>query len=130
LNFYLAYTLPEYRHQGFASQIVAHLEKKALDGGWNRMKSLAGSYGGVRLHMHMGHTFWGVHKSGALIVDTPLNDLDEFPEGTPIEARSKGATAERMTLHEMANALLEPPFSVTLPLEAMEAYIKKERRSL
>jgi GNAT superfamily N-acetyltransferase len=128
LNFYLAYTVPEYRHQGYASRLVEHVERTAIEQGYNRMKSLAGSYAGVRLHMRFGHTFWGIAKKGEFIVDTPLKSGDEWPEGIPIEARNAGPNPHRMDLPEMAEELHAPRFgSVQLPSEAMAQYIRRMR---
>lgn len=127
LNFYLAYTVPEHRLKGYASRLVEHVEKTAIEGGWNRMKSLAGSYGGMRLHMHFGHQFWGIAKKGEFIVDTPLRGGDEWPDGVPIEARNAGVVPHRMDLEEMAEELHAPRFGVQLPSEAMANYIKVMR---
>lgn len=128
LNFYLAYTIPEHRYKGYASLLVAEIEKRAIEGGWNRMKSLAGSYAGVRLHMHFGHQFWGIAKKGELIVDTPLQAGDEWPEGVPIEARNAGAEPKRMDAEAIRQALLQPRFGVSIEDFALNCYSAKERR--
>jgi len=129
LNFYLAYTVPEHRYKGYASRLVEHVERTALEQGYNRMKSLAGSYAGVRLHMRFGHQFWGIAKRGEFMVDTPLRSGDEWPEGIPIEARNGSLEPHRMDLEEIAAALMVPRFGTTrLPSEAMAHYIRTERR--
>jgi GNAT superfamily N-acetyltransferase len=128
LNFYLAYTVPEHRYKGYASLLVEEIEQRAIAGGWNRMKSLAGSYAGVRLHMHFGHHFYGIAKKGELIVDTPLRSGDEWPEGIPIEARNAGEAPFRMTIEDITVALRASRFNKDLSSLAITAYNKKERR--
>ena len=88
LNFYIAYTVPAHRHKGYATQLATHIEQIGIDGGWDRIKSLAGSYGGVRLHMGMGHHFYGIGKGGALVMDSPLKSGEVWPDTLPIEARN------------------------------------------
>ena len=136
INFYLAYTMPEYRYKGFASMLVEHIEQKALELGYNRMRSLAGSYAGVRLHMHFGHQFWGIAKKGELIVDTPLRNGDEWPDGVPERARTAGENVHRMRLDEIALELKlskrfsneASAFGMALPAEAIANYYRKERQ--
>ena len=131
LNFYLAYTVPEHRHKGYASLLVEEIERRAIEGGWNRMKSLAGSYAGVRLHMHFGHQFWGIgKKNGELVVDTPLRSGDEWPEGVPIEARNATDNPTRMTAIQIFEALQTGKrfAGAELPNEAMLEYMRKERQ--
>jgi GNAT superfamily N-acetyltransferase len=132
VNFYLAYTVPDHRYKGYASQLVSHIERIALEQGYNRMKSLAGSYAGVRLHMHFGHQFWGIAtKRGELIVDTPLRSGDEWPDGVPEKARTAGSDLHLMGVEEIASALLAPRFSVNfqpMPEKTMADYVERWRR--
>lgn len=130
LNCYLAYTAPQHRYKGYASILLAELECRGIEGGWNRIRSLAGSYAGVRLHLRFGHQFWGIAKKGELIVDSPLRSGDKWPDGIPERARTAGPEPRRFDLEDIASALkMYPRFGlVDLPSEAMEQYIRKERR--
>jgi GNAT superfamily N-acetyltransferase len=96
INVYLAYTVPAHRYKGYASTLVEHLEKEALAEGCTRMKSLAGSWAGVRLHMHFGHHFYGVAKNGELVVDTPLISGLTFPDGIPVDVRNRTVGEARL----------------------------------
>jgi len=149
LNFYLAYTRPLDRYKGYATHLAQTIEKMAVGQGYSRLKSLAGSYAGVRLHMAMGHHFWGIGKGGALIVDTPISD-EKFPEGVPIEARNATAKAiaagwapigqlssdpmtftptepKRMDVEDIRLALLRPPFGAAIPDFVLNCYSQKVR---
>jgi len=133
LNCYLAYTAPQHRYKGYATILLEELERRGIEGGWNRIRSLAGSYAGVRLHLRFGHQFWGIAKKGELIVDSPLRSGDQWPYGIPERARTAGAELTRvdlMNLEDIARVLWnEKRFgNVRLPSEAMANYIRKERR--
>jgi GNAT superfamily N-acetyltransferase len=100
VNWHLAYTLPEFRRQGFARKLARAVELEARKAGYHRLKSLCQTQLGYFLHRSLGHQCWGPfvkaigqraaggEKSrGALVVDTPLRTDWQFPEGIPIEAR-------------------------------------------
>jgi len=129
LNCYLAYTRPEDRRKGYATKLMEHIEEQAIVQGYSRMKSLAGSYLGVRLHMRMGHQFWGVarFKKGELIVDTPLKAGDPFPEGIPIEARGIIPDCALMSGADLTVALQQPPFNVTNQNGSIHRYMERRR---
>lgn len=105
INVYLAYTVPVYRYKGYASILIRHLEEQALAEGCKRMKSLAGSWAGVRLHMHFGHHFYGVAKQGEIVVDTPLAPGLEFPEGIPVDVRNRAENPHILTRAELRQIL-------------------------
>ncbi|CAB4189931.1 NAT_SF domain containing protein [uncultured Caudovirales phage] len=129
LNFYLAYTLPHLRRQGLATNLLEFIEASAIEQGYSRMKSLAGSWGGVRLHMSKGHHFYGVGKGGALIVDTPLASGMPFPEGIPIEARNACTAPELMTRESILHALSQKPFLREDAGDAVHRYFTERIRS-
>lgn len=131
LNFYLAYTAPAHRLKGYATMLASHLEAKALELGYSRMKSLAGSYAGVRLHMRMGHQFWGIGKKGELVVDTPLAPGMAFPEGIPIEARNASLEPQSMNVSDIVLALMNPRFDGgRLPPEVQDYYAQNQRQTV
>jgi GNAT superfamily N-acetyltransferase len=96
VNFHLAFTLPEFRRRGYATELARFVEAQAVAQGYHRLKSLCQTYAGYRLHRKLGHHFWGLQGTyhdgrvregnGKLLIDTPLLER-EFPEGVPIEAR-------------------------------------------
>lgn len=81
-NFYLAYTLPEYRKQGHATALCRWIQETLASEGYDRMKSLAGSWAGFRLHLALGDIFWGKAENGCLVVDSPLHS-GSFPSTIP-----------------------------------------------
>lgn len=93
-NWIIAYTLPPYRQQGIATRLEFHVERVAVQEGMRRLKSLAGTWGGVRLHIACGHVFWGLARGGELAVDCPLPGQDGFPAGVPVEVRAAAAGEE------------------------------------
>lgn len=72
LNWYIAYTLPEFRRHGFATALYRAVEEKAQGNGCRRIKSLAGSVSGALLHLSLDHLIWGTTEKKELIVDSPL----------------------------------------------------------
>lgn len=110
-NWMLAYTVPEKRRMGHATALEEFMELTARMAGLDRMRSLAQSVGGARLHLRMGHQFWGVTGRGELIVDTPLEQGLEWPSGIPERARSaanKGGRLGRMSRRHVGLALIDP----------------------
>lgn len=86
-NFYLAYTLPEFRKQGLATMLYNHVVENARAAGMFRIKSLVLSKLGYYLHRGLGHKFWGVEIKGELVVDEPLIER-AWPDGVPKKARA------------------------------------------
>jgi len=123
INVYLAYTLPDYRYKGYASRLITHLEETAIAGGCNRLKSLAGSWAGVRLHMHFGHTFWGIAKTGEIVVDSPLAPGMKFPDGIPEDVRNRTVEpAHILTQSEL--------YKILLTSERFKDSVEKEEKDL
>lgn len=92
-NFYLAYTLPSHRYKGYASALCTFVQDQLQAEGYDRMKSLIGSWGGFRLHLSLGHTLWGLAPNGCIVVDFPLRK-GIFPSSTPRLIRSYGLSEE------------------------------------
>ena len=88
-NFYLAFTRPSLRRQGFAKQLALHVETDARERGCVRLKALAGTTPGLMLHVGLRHELWAVTDQREVVVDTPL--VSPPPEGwsesTPPNAR-------------------------------------------
>jgi GNAT superfamily N-acetyltransferase len=93
-NWYIAYTHPDYRRQGLAKEVSVQVQEMAVEAGCVRLKSLAGTFGGLRLHMSRGDQLWGYDERGEVVVDTPLVDGDW--SGTPPNA----LTPKRLNLRE------------------------------
>lgn len=72
LNWYGAFTVPEFQQRGFASELYHVAEQEAVERGCRWMKSLAGSYAGARLHLSLGQGFWGRNGSDELVIGHPL----------------------------------------------------------
>lgn len=81
LNWYIAYTLPDFRRRGLAYNLYRQTEKTALERGCRRVRSLAGSAAGAGLHLALGHLFWGRKDTGELYVDAPLPGMEHLYEG-------------------------------------------------
>lgn len=71
-NFYIAYTTPAKRRQGFAKELAEYVRIQAVLAGCVRMKSLAGTRLGYLLHRSLGDRFWGFAPTGELLVDSPI----------------------------------------------------------
>ncbi len=118
VNFHLAYTFPEYRFRGYATQLSRYVEEDARRQGYHRLKSLCQSYAGFRLHLALGHGFYGVQAAtahrgkdgaGALVVDAPIVTGHQFPTGTaPIEARCCAEPAHLLSEVEVREVLGGP----------------------
>ena len=111
-NFYLAYTPPEFRRQGHAKILQMAIEGLALEQGYARVKSLTQSYLGLRLHMSLGHWFWGVNERNEIGVDTPLDTVKDFPAGVPIEMRGL-VNPHLLNRDDLLQIVAKPPFVVT-----------------
>jgi GNAT superfamily N-acetyltransferase len=84
-NWYIAYTLPAARRAGIALAVGRHVREVAVAAGCVRLKSLAGSFLGLRLHLAMGDECWGRTTTGEVVVDTPL--VEGNWSGVPPNAR-------------------------------------------
>jgi GNAT superfamily N-acetyltransferase len=71
-NWYGAYTLPDCRRAGLATELYRATEELALAAGCRRIKSLAGSSAGLALHHSLGHQCWGKTENDEVWVDSPL----------------------------------------------------------
>ena len=78
-NWYLAYTVPSYRRQGYARDLGLHVRERALEAGCRRIRSLAGSWAGAALHASMGDWFWGLTPDLEAVVDSPLDLTVNYP---------------------------------------------------
>lgn len=87
-NWYSAYTMPEQRRLGYASELYRVAEHAALAAGCRRLKSLAGSSAGLGLHAYLKHACWGLTLNGEVFVDTPLPGFEAFYQdlGAPAQA--------------------------------------------
>jgi len=72
LNWYTAYTHVDHRRQGHARRVAMLVRDIAIEAGCVRLKSLAGTYAGLRLHMSLGDECWGKTADDEIIIDTPL----------------------------------------------------------
>lgn len=79
-NWYLAYTVPQYRLQGCAKELGLFVRHAALELGCRRIRSLAGSWAGAALHASMGDWFWGLTPDGEAVVDSPLDLTIAYPQ--------------------------------------------------
>jgi GNAT superfamily N-acetyltransferase len=107
INCWLTYTPYNLRGRGYASKLYRHIEALARSNGYHRMKTLASSWAGFRLHWRLGHVFWGLTSHGDLIMDNPLDESMKFPDGIPMGIRThhpKGVMAE----DELVQALTDP----------------------
>lgn len=87
-NFYLAFTRPSCRKAGYASKLARHVETDAVERGCVRLKALAGTTPGLRLHLSLGHQLWAITDQREVVVDTPLvPDVPEWVGGRPPNAR-------------------------------------------
>ena len=112
INWVYAFTATPFRHRGIASAMQRQVEADAVMLGYSRLKALAGSYAGVRLHYTLGHDFWGLGKNGEIVVDTPLFE-QEWPETVPIEARARAAgPPARLTGAQLCDFLVDGRFCV------------------
>lgn len=87
VNCNLTYTLTEHRFRGYSSGLYLHLQKRFADMGYERLKSLIGSWPGFRLHINLNHVIWGQEELGHFVVDTPLTTKSP-PTGIPPQIRS------------------------------------------
>jgi GNAT superfamily N-acetyltransferase len=134
VNFHLAYTFPEYRFHGFATQLSRFVEEEARKQGYHRLKSLCQSYAGFRLHLALGHGFYGIQAAtahrgkdgaGALVVDAPIKMDWQFPTDTaPIEARCCAEPAHLLSEKEV-RAVLGGPFYGSVSKEELDRCFKK-----
>jgi hypothetical protein len=112
INFYCAYTMPGQRYKGYASRLVRWTEEQGRLTDHQRMRSLAMSYAGFRLHYSLGHHFYGLTEKGELVIDTPLADTP-FPDGVPRRSRQFNTTGARLTDADLRVILSEGRFKVT-----------------
>jgi len=90
VNWYAAYTLPEFRRKGYAYRLYAEMEKEAVRAGCRHVKSLAGSSAGLGLHKALGHRCWGQVPTGEVFVYSPLPGHEHIypPGAVPPQAPS------------------------------------------
>lgn len=87
-NWYSAYTMPQWRRSGYATELYRVAEAAALAAGCRRIKSLAGSSAGLALHASLRHSCWGMTPNGEVFVDSALPGFEAFYQdlGTPAQA--------------------------------------------
>jgi hypothetical protein len=114
-NWYTAFTRPESRRMGYAKGLGWHVRREAVEAGCVRLRSLAGTYLGYRLHRSFGDQFWGITDKDELVVDTPLvtdevlaaRGREPFPSRTtPMGARKWAQRTSPLT-PTMVEAYLE-----------------------
>lgn len=110
INSYWGFTLPEWRFQGHGEALFWHIQREARAAGYDRMKSLIQTIGGVRLHLHLGHSYWGTTEDGMVVVDTPLApDVSEPATGAPMQVRTRVVgEPHRLGRAELFRILTEP----------------------
>jgi hypothetical protein len=86
LNFYAAYTPPEFRRRKFASKLYFQVRQEAIKDGCKRIKSLAGSKEGLMFHHYFNDQFWAMTEHREILIDTPLINC-EFPKAAPRKVR-------------------------------------------
>lgn len=102
LNWYVAYTTPEYRRLGAATTLGAFVRELAVEKGCVRVKSLAGSWLGLLLHHSFGDQFWGLTPKREVQVDSPLVDSSRFPaDAVPPNGRKWTTSTVPMTLEAL-----------------------------
>lgn len=109
-NFYLAFTRPSARQRGHASVLARYVEADALARGCVRLKALAGTTPGLRLHLHLAHECWAITDQREVVVDTPLPLLPsdrpaEWEGGRPPNARKWNERTTPYTREELLTAL-------------------------
>lgn len=72
MNWWGAYTLPEFRRKGLATLLYQEAERVAVAAGCRRVRSLAGSSAGLGLHLKLKHRCWGLTPTDEVWVDSPL----------------------------------------------------------
>jgi hypothetical protein len=105
LNWYYAYTIPHCRQVGLATELQRWVEETSL-GDYQRLKSLAGSWLGYKLHRSLRHHVWGLTEKDELLIDTPLCAWDNgragnFPSDT-VAYHARGLKQPRLTPHASA----------------------------
>lgn len=85
---HFVHTMPHDRHGNIGTSLVARVRATAAFEGAVRMKTIVGSYSGVRLLARFGFDFWGVNSKGELVVDSPLVER-EWPSGIPAAVESR-----------------------------------------
>lgn len=106
MNWYIAFTLPEYRRGGLATILYRAVEAKAEASGCRRVKSLAGSAEGAWLHYSLGHKMWGAIETGELIVDSALpGSVGLYTGAKDAPAQTKRVQEKPMTKVELTIAL-------------------------
>lgn len=105
-NFNIAYTLLNHRYKGYATALCTFIEQSLASQGYERMKSLIGSWGGYRLHTGLNHMMWGLGPNGCIAVDFPLRK-GLFPPGIPRLSRSYGIS-ETLTKDILLTILTDP----------------------
>lgn len=128
-NWYLAFTLPLWQRRGHAAELQRKVESVAVERGALRVKSLIQSFGGLRLHLALGHQIWALNPAGELVVDTPLSGVTKsFPPGVPIKARKHaGDRWAPMGLEELQRIAFDPAgiFRVDPTEEAFGAFRRR-----
>lgn len=110
INWFIAYTRPEFRRRGYACALQLHVENLARKRGYQRVKSLIESYAGFRLHAALGHQLWGVNERNEIVVDASIDRAWTFPSGIPPMAR-KCLNPHLYSQAELAILLTRHPYS-------------------
>lgn len=95
-NWYTAYTVLANRRQGLAKRLAEASRKEAVRRGCRRIKSLAGTMLGVRLHESFGDLFWGIKDTLEVVVDSPLVPMKEYALKRPPTSLAEIMTAEEV----------------------------------
>jgi GNAT superfamily N-acetyltransferase len=100
-NFYTAWTVPDYRRQGWATRLYRHREQECITAGCRRLKALAGTRLGASFHRSLNHPIWCSTDKGELCIDSALISGIEWPESTPMGVRKYTDETKPLKLSEV-----------------------------
>lgn len=113
VNSYYGYTLPSARFRGHGEALFRHVQVVARQAGYDRIKSLIQSIGGVRLHLHLEHDYWGVDPHGMILVDARLApDVTEPADSVPMQVRTRAVGEPRKLDAKAMLDIVADPFGI------------------
>lgn len=128
VNHYLAYTAPDYRRLGCATEAEAQVRQLWAGYGYDRVKTLCQSWLGFCYHEHLADRVWGTKPgTGELAIDSPLHG-GPFPPGVPIKARQNAwhpGDGTEMTPAELERHLTAPDGRFRRDREEVAAVLAK-----
>jgi GNAT superfamily N-acetyltransferase len=81
-NWYIGYVPTPMRGKGHGTRLRAHVDGLAAKAGCKRVHSLAGTLLGLKLHVSMGYTIWGLTPELEVVCDSPLIRTPEYLKAT------------------------------------------------